>query len=174
MLYYLNNRNKLKFFIKSLRKNSKTHLSFSIILIFSPQMGTIGNKLIIICSILSHILANHVGFAYNISAFFVFGDSSVEVGNNYYLDTLAKPEYPNGIDFPKGTPSGRYTNSRNIADIVGKFLQNSFVIYIRYLFYLLCYRKRECNSCFMMLTWDISIWDEKKYEINRFRLDLIW
>ncbi|MBA0627459.1 hypothetical protein Godav_004973, partial [Gossypium davidsonii] len=53
-------------------------------------------------------------------AFFVFGDSLVDVGNNYYINTLAKPEYPNGIDFPKGNPSGRYTNSRTIADVVGK------------------------------------------------------
>ncbi|KAG4196820.1 hypothetical protein ERO13_A06G195500v2 [Gossypium hirsutum] len=81
-------------------------------------MGTIRNKLIIICSILSHILAKHIGLAYNISAFFVFGDSLVDGGNNYYIDTLAKPEYPDGIDFPKGIPSGRYTNSRTIADIV--------------------------------------------------------
>ncbi|MFQ6644389.1 hypothetical protein Gotur_017826 [Gossypium turneri] len=83
-------------------------------------MGTIRNKLIIICSILSHILAKHIGFAHNISAFFVFGDSLVDVGNNYYINTFAKPEYPNGIDFPKGNPSGRYTNSRTIADVVGK------------------------------------------------------
>ncbi|KAA3478477.1 Lipase, GDSL [Gossypium australe] len=72
----------------------------------NPQMGTIRNKLIIICSILSHILAKHICFAHNISAFFVFGDSLVDGGNNYYINTLAKPEYPNGIDFPKETPSG--------------------------------------------------------------------
>ncbi|KAK8674641.1 hypothetical protein V6N13_032749 [Hibiscus sabdariffa] len=78
------------------------------------------------CSISLHVLS--ICSAHNITAFFVFGDSLVEVGNNYYIDTLAAPGFPNGIDFPKGTPSGRYTNSRMITDIIGKLSQNSFII----------------------------------------------
>ncbi|XP_038995701.1 GDSL esterase/lipase At4g16230-like [Hibiscus syriacus] len=83
-------------------------------------MGTITNKFIIMCSILFRISA--IGFAQNTTAFFIFGDSLVEVGNNYYIDTLAKPSFPNGIDFPRGTPSGRFTNSRIITDIIGEEL----------------------------------------------------
>ncbi|KAL6186073.1 hypothetical protein ACLB2K_042195 [Fragaria x ananassa] len=42
---------------------------------------------------------------------FVFGDSLVEVGNNNYIPSLSKADYPpNGIDF--GRPNGRYTNGR--------------------------------------------------------------
>ncbi|KAK8546849.1 hypothetical protein V6N13_093888 [Hibiscus sabdariffa] len=89
-------------------------------------MGTITNKLFVMCSILLQVLS--ICFAHNITAFFVFGDSLVEAGNNYYIDTLAAPGFPNGIDFPKGTPSRRYTNSRMITDIIGKLLQNSFII----------------------------------------------
>lgn len=52
------------------------------------------------------------------SASFIFGDSLVEAGNNNYITTLSKANYPpNGIDF--GRPTGRYTNARTIADIIG-------------------------------------------------------
>ncbi|XP_021294877.1 GDSL esterase/lipase At4g16230-like [Herrania umbratica] len=84
-------------------------------------MGTISNRLIIICS-MCQILAVHLSpcicSAANVSAIFVFGDSLVEAGNNYYINTIAKPGYPNGIDFAKGSPSGRYTNARTVADII--------------------------------------------------------
>ncbi|MBA0807691.1 hypothetical protein Gohar_023481 [Gossypium harknessii] len=40
--------------------------------------------------------------AKEVPAIFAFGDSLFEVGNNFYLDTLAKPTLPNGIDFTKG------------------------------------------------------------------------
>ncbi|XVF27246.1 hypothetical protein REPUB_Repub14bG0090000 [Reevesia pubescens] len=33
--------------------------------------------------------------AENVSAFFVFGDSLVDVGNNYYIKSFAKPGFPN-------------------------------------------------------------------------------
>ncbi|XP_039070363.1 GDSL esterase/lipase At4g16230-like [Hibiscus syriacus] len=83
-------------------------------------MGTITNKLIVTVSILFRVLS--ICCAQNIAAFFVFGDSLVEAGNNFYIDTVAKPVFPNGIDFPKGTPSGRYTNSRIITDVIGEEL----------------------------------------------------
>ncbi|XWS18704.1 hypothetical protein CRYUN_Cryun32bG0067700 [Craigia yunnanensis] len=45
------------------------------------------------------ILATHfwpgIYSAQNVSAVFVFGDSLVEVGNNYYIDSFAKPGFPN-------------------------------------------------------------------------------
>ncbi|KAG4146273.1 hypothetical protein ERO13_D05G147000v2 [Gossypium hirsutum] len=58
--------------------------------------------------------------AKEVPAIFAFGDSLFEVGNNFYLDTLAKPTFPNGIDFTKGKrrASGRYTNARTILDII--------------------------------------------------------
>ncbi|XP_040375237.1 GDSL esterase/lipase At4g16230 isoform X2 [Rosa chinensis] len=50
---------------------------------------------------------------------FVFGDSLVEVGNNNYIPSLSKADYPpNGIDF--GKPTGRYTNARTVIDIIGQ------------------------------------------------------
>jgi hypothetical protein len=56
-------------------------------------------------------------------ASFIFGDSLVDAGNNNYLSTLSKADMnPNGIDFAAsgGTPTGRFTNGRTIADIIGK------------------------------------------------------
>ncbi|XP_004296240.1 PREDICTED: GDSL esterase/lipase At4g16230-like [Fragaria vesca subsp. vesca] len=54
-------------------------------------------------------------------ACFVFGDSLVDVGNNNYIVTLSKANYPpNGIDF--GKPTGRFTNGRTIIDIIGESL----------------------------------------------------
>ncbi|KAK9724955.1 hypothetical protein RND81_05G111200 [Saponaria officinalis] len=54
-------------------------------------------------------------------ASFVFGDSLVDVGNNNFIVSLSKANYPpNGIDF--GLPTGRYTNGRTIADIIGQEL----------------------------------------------------
>lgn len=59
------------------------------------------------------------------SASFVFGDSLVDAGNNNWLSTLSKADIPpNGIDFAAsgGQPTGRYTNGRTIADIVGVYI----------------------------------------------------
>ncbi|CAI0466945.1 unnamed protein product [Linum tenue] len=51
-------------------------------------------------------------------ATFVFGDSLVDHGNNNYIVTLSRANYPpNGIDF--GRPTGRFTNGRTIVDIQG-------------------------------------------------------
>ncbi|XP_071694592.1 GDSL esterase/lipase At4g16230-like [Rutidosis leptorrhynchoides] len=52
---------------------------------------------------------------------FIFGDSLVDAGNNNYLVTLSKANFPPyGIDF--GMPTGRYTNGRTITDILGQEL----------------------------------------------------
>ncbi|KAL2237906.1 GDSL esterase/lipase At5g41890 [Sesamum indicum] len=54
---------------------------------------------------------------------FLFGDSLVDAGNNNYLFTLSKADSPPyGIDFAPsgGRPTGRFTNGRTIADIVGE------------------------------------------------------
>ena len=51
--------------------------------------------------------------------YFVFGDSQFDNGNNNVLNTTAKVNYlPYGIDFPEG-PTGRFSNGRNIPDVIG-------------------------------------------------------
>ena len=52
-------------------------------------------------------------------AFFVFGDSLVDSGNNNYLVTTARADAPPyGIDFPSRRPTGRFSNGLNIPDLI--------------------------------------------------------
>ena len=56
-------------------------------------------------------------------AFFVFGDSLVDSGNNNYLATTARADYPpNGIDYPTHRPTGRFSNGFNLPDIISEFI----------------------------------------------------
>ncbi|KAI3743730.1 hypothetical protein L1987_56795 [Smallanthus sonchifolius] len=57
-----------------------------------------------------------------VPCYFIFGDSLVDSGNNNKLVTTFKSDYlPYGIDFPQGV-TGRFTNGRTIADIIGELL----------------------------------------------------
>ncbi|XP_075516122.1 GDSL esterase/lipase At1g29670-like [Primulina tabacum] len=61
-----------------------------------------------------------------IDGMFVFGSSLVDNGNNNFLpNSIAKVNYfPYGIDFPLG-PSGRFTNGKNVIDLLGEKLNLS-------------------------------------------------
>lgn len=55
-------------------------------------------------------------------AFFVFGDSLVDSGNNNYLATPARADFPPyGIDYPTHKPTGRFSNGLNLPDIRSGF-----------------------------------------------------
>ncbi|CAK9163929.1 unnamed protein product [Ilex paraguariensis] len=62
--------------------------------------------------------------AQSVPALYVFGDSLVDVGNNNYLKlSLAKADFPhNGVDFPGGKPTGRFSNGKNAADFLAEKL----------------------------------------------------
>ncbi|KAF6144352.1 hypothetical protein GIB67_024579 [Kingdonia uniflora] len=54
-------------------------------------------------------------------AFFVFGDSLVDNGNNNYLATSARADsYPYGIDYPTHRATGRFSNGKNIPDLISE------------------------------------------------------
>uniref|UniRef100_A0ACD5W1T1 Uncharacterized protein n=1 Tax=Avena sativa TaxID=4498 RepID=A0ACD5W1T1_AVESA len=56
-------------------------------------------------------------------AFFVFGDSLVDNGNNNYLMTTARADSPPyGIDYPTHRATGRFSNGHNIPDIISEQL----------------------------------------------------
>ncbi|KAL0914049.1 hypothetical protein M5K25_017548 [Dendrobium thyrsiflorum] len=82
--------------------------------------------ILLFCSLMGALAGAAGGDSFdNLTASFVFGDSLVDAGNNNYLPTLSKADIrPNGIDFTAsgGQPTGRYTNGRTIADIVGEEL----------------------------------------------------
>ncbi|KAK6939799.1 GDSL lipase/esterase [Dillenia turbinata] len=60
----------------------------------------------------------------HVKGMFVFGSSLVDNGNNNSLqNSMAKADYlPYGIDFPLG-PSGRFTNGKNVIDLLGDRLK---------------------------------------------------
>jgi hypothetical protein len=52
-------------------------------------------------------------------AFFVFGDSLVDNGNNNYLATTARADAPPyGVDYPTHRATGRFSNGFNIPDLI--------------------------------------------------------
>ncbi|KAJ0836780.1 putative triacylglycerol lipase [Helianthus annuus] len=57
-----------------------------------------------------------------VPCYFIFGDSLFDSGNNNELVTTARSNYlPYGTDFPQGV-TGRFTNGRTIADLIGELL----------------------------------------------------
>ncbi|XP_044500499.1 GDSL esterase/lipase At5g18430-like [Mangifera indica] len=59
-------------------------------------------------------------------AFFIFGDSLVDSGNNNYLATTARADSPPyGIDFPTRQPTGRFSNGFNIPDLISEKIGQS-------------------------------------------------
>ncbi|KAK3159055.1 hypothetical protein QOZ80_2AG0145090 [Eleusine coracana subsp. coracana] len=57
-----------------------------------------------------------------VPAVYVFGDSTVDVGNNQYLPGNSALQLPYGIDFPHSRPTGRFSNGYNVADFVAKLV----------------------------------------------------
>ncbi|KAK7279469.1 hypothetical protein RJT34_24522 [Clitoria ternatea] len=56
-------------------------------------------------------------------AFFVFGDSLVDSGNNNYLPTTARADSPPyGIDYPSHRPTGRFSNGFNLPDLISQHI----------------------------------------------------
>ncbi|KAH9302846.1 hypothetical protein KI387_014429, partial [Taxus chinensis] len=56
-----------------------------------------------------------------ISALYIFGDSTIDPGNNNCLGTIIKANFPPyGRDFPNGRPTGRFTNGRLVTDIISE------------------------------------------------------
>ncbi|KAK1554017.1 hypothetical protein Q3G72_006694 [Acer saccharum] len=73
--------------------------------------------------LLQYCTANNMNNNASIKGMFVFGSSLVDNGNNNFLqNSLAKADYlPYGVDFPSG-PSGRFTNGKNVIDLLGEKL----------------------------------------------------
>lgn len=56
-----------------------------------------------------------------IPAVIMFGDSIVDTGNNNYIETIFKVNYPPyGKDFIGGVPTGRFCDGKVPSDLLGK------------------------------------------------------
>lgn len=61
-------------------------------------------------------------------AFFVFGDSLVDNGNNNFLLTTARADSPPyGIDYPTHRPTGRFSNGFNIPDLISNSSSHIYI-----------------------------------------------
>ncbi|KAM0917006.1 hypothetical protein ACQ4PT_009834 [Festuca glaucescens] len=64
-------------------------------------------------------LATVAMVAASVPAVYVFGDSLADVRNNNHLLTLLKADFPhNGMDYPGGKATGRFSNGKNSADFL--------------------------------------------------------
>ncbi|KAK4480297.1 hypothetical protein RD792_013366 [Penstemon davidsonii] len=79
-------------------------------------------NLVNICVVFLLTLAlGSLGIHAEAKAFFIFGDSLVDNGNNNYLATTARADSPPyGIDYPTHRPTGRFSNGLNIPDIISE------------------------------------------------------
>ncbi|KAK2440715.1 GDSL Lipase/Acylhydrolase superfamily protein [Trifolium repens] len=68
--------------------------------------------------ILLHASISHSG---KVPAIIVFGDSSVDSGNNNFIPTIARSNFPPyGKDFPNGKSTGRFSNGRIAPDFISE------------------------------------------------------
>ncbi|KAJ1416844.1 SGNH hydrolase superfamily [Sesbania bispinosa] len=81
-----------------------------------PSMRIVLLMVAIICS-------KKLKLAEGARAFFVFGDSLVDSGNNNYLPTTARADSPPyGIDYPTHRPTGRFSNGFNLPDLISQHI----------------------------------------------------
>ncbi|XVE79863.1 hypothetical protein DITRI_Ditri14bG0091200 [Diplodiscus trichospermus] len=59
----------------------------------------------------------------NFTSILIFGDSTVDTGNNNFIPTFLKGNFlPYGQDFPGRIPTGRFSNGKLIPDFIASFL----------------------------------------------------
>ena len=83
-----------------------------------------GKKLLcphILCILLLQWLSLVTRTSAKVPAIIVFGDSSVDAGNNNYIPTVARSNFqPYGRDFLGGKPTGRFSNGRIATDFISE------------------------------------------------------
>ncbi|CAI9275530.1 unnamed protein product [Lactuca saligna] len=70
----------------------------------------------------SALLFGSGGMCDSVPGIYILGDSLVDVGNNNHLPlSFLKANFPhNGLDFPTGKPTGRFSNGKNAADFLAE------------------------------------------------------
>jgi hypothetical protein len=71
--------------------------------------------------LLAHLLVQIAKINARVPAIIVFGDSSVDSGNNNNISTMLKSNFePYGRDFIGGQPTGRFSNGRIPTDFISE------------------------------------------------------
>jgi len=89
--------------------------------IFFQTIAMAGSATMTISTLIGLVVAMATTFVPQAEAraFFVFGDSLVDNGNNNYLATTARADSPPyGIDYPTRRPTGRFSNGLSIPDFI--------------------------------------------------------
>ncbi|KAL6839010.1 hypothetical protein ACP4OV_031170 [Aristida adscensionis] len=82
-----------------------------------PRMHCLLRLLLIV----RFLLPSSTAAAGKVPAIIVFGDSTVDAGNNNYIPTVAKCNFPPyGCDFDGGVATGRFSNGRLVTDFVSE------------------------------------------------------
>ncbi|CAL5412293.1 unnamed protein product [Camellia sinensis] len=68
-------------------------------------------------------LGKQKGLNNSVKAILVFGDSTVDPGNNNHIGTIFKSNFlPYGRDFPNQVPTGRFCNGRLATDFIARYV----------------------------------------------------
>ncbi|XP_022940638.1 GDSL esterase/lipase At4g26790-like [Cucurbita moschata] len=82
-------------------------------------MEKTGSSFIFLAFFLLQTLIKHE--ATKVPAIIVFGDSSVDSGNNNHISTVLKSNFPPyGRDFDGGKPTGRFSNGKIVTDFISQ------------------------------------------------------
>jgi len=88
-------------------------MAYAITFIILMHVGTIANV----------ASSNDLKLRSKFSSILVFGDSTVDTGNNNYIKTLIKGNHlPYGRDFPNHVPTGRFSNGKLAIDFLASTL----------------------------------------------------
>lgn len=110
------------------------------------------NLLLLVCEtfvLLSVSFNKSYGQVVEKSSFFIFGDSTVDAGNNNYINTIPENQAnykPYGLNGFFDNPTGRFSDGRIIVDFIGKkILKFVLLIYI-YFEKIVCILRKFCRS----------------------------
>ncbi|XP_059663581.1 GDSL esterase/lipase At2g30220-like [Cornus florida] len=63
-------------------------------------------------------------YAQKFPAILIFGDSILDTGNNNYINTVVKANFPPyGIDFPGNVATGRFSNGKLVSDFLAEMME---------------------------------------------------
>ncbi|KAG7984870.1 hypothetical protein I3843_04G181800 [Carya illinoinensis] len=86
---------------------------------FVPEMAYTHTTILWLLLIQFLVLLTETGA--KVPAIIVFGDSSVDAGNNNWIPTIARSNFePYGRDFKGGKPTGRFSNGRIATDFISE------------------------------------------------------
>ncbi|XP_018858551.1 GDSL esterase/lipase At2g04570 [Juglans regia] len=90
---------------------------------FVPEMGGMHTMTILWLLLIQFLVLFGETAGAKVPAIIVFGDSSVDAGNNNWIPTIARSNFePYGRDFKGGKPTGRFCNGRIATDFISEAL----------------------------------------------------